>query len=79
MGTKRVLRYVTEGPYEGWLCFKHPDGQWVTLRKATDDDLETLRPILEYKHRRMPSDLCVTLLLLTGFLVGILVGWQILP
>lgn len=22
----------------GWLCYRHPDGQWVTFRKATDDD-----------------------------------------
>jgi hypothetical protein len=22
----------------GWLCYKHPDGQWVTLRKASSDD-----------------------------------------
>jgi len=23
----------------GWLLYKHLDGQWVTLRKATDDDV----------------------------------------
>jgi hypothetical protein len=22
----------------GWLVWKHPDGQWVTWRKATADD-----------------------------------------
>ncbi len=27
------------GGWGGWLFYKHPDGQWVSLRKATDDDL----------------------------------------
>ena len=22
----------------GWLVYQHADGQWVTLRKATDED-----------------------------------------
>jgi len=22
----------------GWLCYRHPDGQWVTLRRATEAD-----------------------------------------
>jgi hypothetical protein len=26
----------------GWLCYRHPDGQWVTLRKATPNDLARL-------------------------------------
>ncbi len=35
----RLLLLVAEGqPYAGWLCYRHPDGQWVTLREATDDD-----------------------------------------
>lgn len=25
--------------YHGWLCYLGADGQWVTLRKATEDDL----------------------------------------
>jgi hypothetical protein len=25
-------------PLNGWLCYKHPDGKWVSLRKATDND-----------------------------------------
>ncbi len=24
--------------FPGWIHWKHPDGQWVTLRKATDED-----------------------------------------
>jgi len=27
----------------GWLCYRHPDGQFVTLREATDDDRAALR------------------------------------
>lgn len=35
----RKLMLVEHGVMAGWLCYKHPDGQWVTLRKATEDDL----------------------------------------
>jgi hypothetical protein len=32
----RTMLLVTEaGPHEGWLCWRHPDGQWVTLRPAS--------------------------------------------
>lgn len=24
----------------GWLYYKHPDGQWVTLRKLSDTEIE---------------------------------------
>jgi len=30
-----------KAPFNGWLCFRHPDGQWVTLREATQNDLDT--------------------------------------
>ena len=36
------MKYVTAGPFEGWIVFKHPDGQWVTLREATQDDLDVI-------------------------------------
>ena len=26
----------------GWILYRHPDGQWVTLRKATDADVEEI-------------------------------------
>lgn len=26
----------------GWILYRHPDGQWVTLRKATDEDIEAM-------------------------------------
>lgn len=36
------MMYVTEGEWKGWLLYKHPDGQWVSLRKATEDDMKAL-------------------------------------
>jgi hypothetical protein len=27
------------GSFDGWLCYRHPDGQWVALRKATKADM----------------------------------------
>lgn len=33
---------VTKGEYIGWLCYRHADGQFVTLRKATDEDKKAL-------------------------------------
>ena len=26
----------------GWILFRHPDGQWVTLRKATEKDVTAM-------------------------------------
>jgi hypothetical protein len=43
---------LEEGRYFGWVFYKHPDGQWVTLRKATEQEIEdakqarTIRSIL---------------------------------
>jgi hypothetical protein len=43
----RDMLLVAQGEaYAGWVCYKHPDGQWVTLRKATESDIariDTLR------------------------------------
>lgn len=33
--------------WNGWLCYRHPDGQWVTLRKATEDDLAKIEALHE--------------------------------
>jgi len=38
----REMLLASEGSFSGWLCFKHPDGQWVTLRKATEEDLQKI-------------------------------------
>lgn len=35
----RNMVLVADGaPMGGWLHYRHPNGQWVSLRKATDDD-----------------------------------------
>lgn len=34
----RYMILVEQGPYRGWICYKHPDSQWVTLREATEED-----------------------------------------
>lgn len=38
------LMELEEDPGKGekWICYKHPDGQYVTLRLATKDDLDKL-------------------------------------
>jgi hypothetical protein len=39
LATGRHMLLVAEGEsHAGWLCYRHPDGQWVTLRKATEED-----------------------------------------
>lgn len=41
--TNREMILVGEGEhYAGWLCYRHPDGQWVTLREATEADRAAL-------------------------------------
>lgn len=39
-GKEMIL--VTEGNAEGWVCYRHPDGQWVTHRLAMDDDRKAI-------------------------------------
>lgn len=38
----REMVLVKEGHAKGWLCYRHPDGQWVTLREATAADRAAL-------------------------------------
>lgn len=35
------LDYWSNGE-EPWLFYRHPDGQWVSLRRATKDDIDKL-------------------------------------
>ncbi len=46
----REMKYVTEGHAKGWIVYKHPDGQWVTLRKATEEDLLALTEAVVKAH-----------------------------
>lgn len=35
---QKLLTLVTEGHWDGWLCYKQADGSWVTLRRANRED-----------------------------------------
>jgi hypothetical protein len=50
---KQDMMYVypdTKHELAGWLLYKHPDGQWVTLRKASDADVERLGAMVVSAH-----------------------------
>jgi len=40
----RILLLVqdAQSDFDGWLAYNHPDGQWVTLRKATEEDKQII-------------------------------------
>lgn len=42
--SERTMKLSTQIGHwtHGWILFKHPDGQWVTLRRATAEDLAAL-------------------------------------
>ncbi len=46
----REMMLVTEGDFSGWIVYKHPDGQWVTLRKATESDRTDLANAMSRAH-----------------------------
>lgn len=56
--SNRTMMIVSEDePREsirGWLLYRHPDGQWVTLRKATDDDHQRLCDVVDAYLRDRP-------------------------
>lgn len=42
-GREMILVNMPERPdIHEWVCYRHPDGQWVTLRRATEDDKQKL-------------------------------------
>lgn len=43
---QEMLLIAEPDPHAGWICYKHPDGQWVTLRKATEQDLQKLTDVI---------------------------------
>ena len=43
VATGRMMKIITEGPYEGWLARKHRwTEDWVTVREATADDRQRI-------------------------------------
>lgn len=54
--TRKDLMVVTEGAYRGWLVYKHVDGGWVTLRRATLDDCLVILNEVGKTHRLRMKD-----------------------
>jgi hypothetical protein len=53
LASQRMMKYVypdTRHWTAGWILFQHPDGQWVTLRKATDQDVEVINRAVVAAH-----------------------------
>jgi hypothetical protein len=51
----RRMKYVypsTQHWTAGWILYKHPQGHWVTLRKATDDDITRISSAVVEAHHR---------------------------
>jgi hypothetical protein len=51
--TRKQMKYVypdSEHWARGWILYKHPDGQWVTLRKATQDDIDRISAAVVEAH-----------------------------
>lgn len=51
--SRREMMLVTDGHWRGWLCYRHAEGQWVSLRKATRDDVEII--VAEFIESVWPS------------------------
>jgi hypothetical protein len=53
----KTMRYFypdAPHPLAGWIVWKHPEGQWVTLRKATDDDIARINAAVSKAHHEEP-------------------------
>lgn len=51
--SNRTMKYVyphTEHWTAGWILYRHVDGRWVTLRKATDADITVLNRMISTAH-----------------------------
>jgi hypothetical protein len=42
----------TKHELAGWILYRHPDGQWVTLRKATSADIAEMSAAVSAAHHR---------------------------
>lgn len=55
----RMMKYVyPDTPHwcAGWILYKHPDGQWVTLRKANEEDLAKINVAVVEAHHAGGED-----------------------
>ncbi len=60
--SQREMLYVAEAGHEamGWICYQHPDGQWVALKKADGRDLlavQEARRKLRMELPRTPEEI----------------------
>lgn len=49
---RKQMMYCHEGQWKGWLVYQHPDGGWVSYRKATEDDAAELAHAISQAHHR---------------------------
>ena len=52
-GGKEMMLVLDDEPRKelhGWLLYRHPDGQWVTLREATDVDVAAISAAVVRAH-----------------------------
>ena len=50
LGKEMLL--ISKGAWKGWIAWKHPDGQWVTVRMATHDDISRINAAIIAAHHR---------------------------
>ena len=58
---KEMMLVLTDEPRKdlhGWLLYRHADGQWVTLRKATDQDINAISAAVVAAHHSNVRGLC---------------------
>ena len=42
-GRACAIEIEPKNRFYGWVFYKHPDGQWVTLRQASEEEIESAR------------------------------------
>lgn len=54
LNTKRHCVLIRDESHEfnGWVCFRGKDGQWVTWRKATEGDIRQVTKTEQYEFNR---------------------------
>lgn len=53
---KQDMGLCKSSPLAGWIVYKHPDGQWVTYREATEADLRQIETLTNWcKHPKCPN------------------------
>lgn len=50
-GRQMLYVYPDAKQWGNWLFFKHPDGQWVSMREATKGDVAAInKAVVEVHH-----------------------------